>query len=265
MSRTSKDTGASSPVKKYVSFSGSTGKLRYFDKESTEDDKYVYFDSIDFVVLDTKASISGFNENESCGINSNLLNQFELGKNDFVVKTKVNGSFGEFARGKYKDIKDKCFAIGGRFTTNIFALADLGDGQEIVRIELSGSSLGPWIDFESKLEKGTSIYDYKVTIKTGALCGRKNGKTYEVSKEEYNKVVSALKKDPMAQKPVWFYVSAFEANNIVEETVHLANDADEVLQAYLDSAPSVDAKEVEEVEVVEPETVTAGDVDDLPF
>ena len=189
MSRTQSSESSTSPVRKYISFKGSTGKLSFWDKDKEEN---VELDSLDFVVLDTKASISGFNENESCGINSNLLNQFSIGKEEFVVKTKTGGVFGEFARGIYRDIKDACFAIGGKFTTNIFALADVGNGTEIVRIDLSGASLGPWIELNDKLKKeGQKVYDLSITISKGILCGRKSGKNYEVSKAEYNKVLKA--------------------------------------------------------------------------
>lgn len=263
MSRTQSDSGPESPVKKYVSFKGSTGKLRYWDKESEEN---VELDSIEFVVLDTKASISGFNENESCGINSNLIGQFELGRKELVVKTKVNKQFGEFARGLYRDIKDKCFSIGGKFTTNIFALADLGDGMEIIRIDLSGASLGPWIEFNNELKKsGVKIYDLTITIEKGVLCGRKDGQNYNVSKTEYNKVLKQLKADPMASKPVWFRISKFSSETISEEMVLLAEDQDVILQGYLKGTPSEPQPQERGIaEELEPVSEN-NQPDDLPF
>ena len=223
------------------------------------------------MVLDTKASISGFNEGESCGISSNLLDQFDLGKKELIVKTKVGGVFGEFARGIYRDIKDKVFNIGGKFTTNIFALADLGNGMELVRIELSGAALGPWIEYVDGLESADAIYDQVVTISKGKLCGRKGGKNYDVTKAEYNKVLAAQKKNPMAPKPVWFYVSAFKGEGISEELTALAEEKDKVLQTYLKGFDQAEPEvAVEELEVVEAEAVNGQEKaelepDDIPF
>lgn len=267
MSRTNPSGSSSSPVQKYISFKGSTGQLRYYDKDSTEEDKNVYLDSLNFVVLDVKASISGFNENESCGINSNLLDQYDLGKKEFIVKTKVNGSFGEFARGLYRDIKDKAFSIGGKFTTNIFALADVGEGMEIVRIDLSGASLGPWIEYSQNLEDGQDLYKVQFTIKKGILCGRKNGENHEVSDAEYKKVLAKLKKDPMASKPVWFYTSAFESTVMTDEMSKLADDGDKSLQEYFKGFSDVKEIEVTDAEEVKEESrpSAGGEPDDLPF
>lgn len=265
MSRTQPNGTTSSPVKKYLSFKGSTGQIHYYDKDSDQEDKNVFLNSLDFIVLDVKASISGFNENESCGISSNLLDQFDLGKKELTVKTKVNGQFGVFAKGLYRDIKDKAFSIGGKFTTNIFALADVGSGMEIVRIELSGASLGPWIDFSGNLDAGQDIYGLKITLGKGILCGRKDGKNHEVSKDEYNKVLVKLKKNPMAPKPVWFYTSAFSGEEISGEYSDLADDGDKVLQEYFkDASPSVKPEDIE-AEYVTVDPTLGGDEPDLPF
>lgn len=246
MSRTKKTTGTNSPVKKYLSFKGSKGQLAYYDKNSSEEDKNVYLDSVDFIVLDVKSSVSGFYEAEAASITSNMLDPYSVGKEPFIVKTKVRGTFGEFAKGIWKDIKAEVDAIGGKFTSNIFALADVGDGMEIVKIDLSGAALTPWIEYQNELGSSDEIYDQKITMSKGQLCTRKKGKTVPVSDDEYNKVLAALKKNPLAERPVWFYESKFEGEALTEELADLATENDEVLQDYFDGLSSKEDKPEEE-------------------
>ena len=170
MSRTKKRTGSNSPVKAYLSFAGGKGKVKFYakDDERADEKGNVYLDDLDFIVLDIKSSVSGYNEKASAGISSNLLDPYSVGKEPFVVKTKVDGKFDTFAEGIWKDIKAEVGNIGGKFTTNIFALADIGDGNglQVVRLELNGSGLSPWIEFTGKLENSEDIYDLQVTPTT---------------------------------------------------------------------------------------------------
>lgn len=236
MSRTQKSGTANSPVTKYISFKGSKGKLAYYDKESKEDDKNVYLDSVDLVLLDIKSSITGYNESSSSQISSNLLDPYSVGKEPFVVKTKINGTFGVFAQGIWKEIKAEVDGIGGKFTSNLFALADVGNGAEIVKVELSGASLTPWIDFQSGLSSSDEVYDKKVTISRGQLCTRRKGKTVAITEAEYKKILADIKKDPLATRPVLFYESKFEGSDLSEAEADKAGAADQKLQAYFDES-----------------------------
>lgn len=243
MSRTRSKGGSNSPVKKYLSFKGSKGKVRYYDKDKPEDEREVEVDSLDLIVLDIKSSVSGFNEASSSSISSNLLDPYTTGTEEFEVKSKVNGSYGVVAKGIWKDIKDEVYKLGGKFTTNLFALADLGNGYEIVKLELNGSALSPWIEFVGEFENENEVYDNVITISKGQLQTRKKGKNVNVSDAEYKKVIDAIKKDPMTERPVWFYGSAFSARPITEEEVNLAEEADESLQDYFDSVGVVSNNE----------------------
>lgn len=273
MSRTKKTGGSNSPVKKYLSFKGSKGQLAYYDKNSSEEDKNVYLDSVKFAVLDIKSSVSGFNEATSSTISSNYLDPYDVGKEEFIVKTKVNNSFGVFAKGIWKDIKKDVDTINGKFTSNVFALADLGDGLEIVKLELSGASLRPWIEFQNTLGKSASLDDQYITISQGQLCTRKKGETVPVTDDEYNKVLAALKKNPLAERPVWFYEPKFVTEPLPKEVADLADDSDEILQSYFDesggkdAAPEDSPKESPEQPKapIPPVDSEKGEKDDLPF
>jgi hypothetical protein len=232
MSRTQKTGTSNSPVRKYLSFKGSKGQLAYYDKDSKEDDKNVYLDSLDFVLLDIKSSITGFNESSSSQISSNLLEPYSVGKEPFIVKTKINGSYGVIAQGIWKEIKAEVDGIGGKFTSNVFAIADVGQGMEIVRIELSGAGLTPWINFQSELSNSDEAYDKVITIKRGKLCTRRKGKTEAITEDEYKKILTDIKKNPLATRPVLFYEPAFQGSDLSEDLADLAVQNDAILQKY---------------------------------
>ena len=264
MSRTKRNSGSSSPVKKYLSFKGGKGIIQYYDKG---EEKNVSLDSLEFALVDVKSSVSGFNEGEGSGISSNLLEPFSVGEEEFVVKTKVNGTYGEAIRGVWKDIKAEVARFGGKFTTNLFIAADLGDGVELCRLELNGASLSPWIELQGEYAND-ELYDKSITITKGQLMKRVKGKNTAVSAKEYKAIVAKLKEDPMADKPVLFYEPKFEVKDITEEQIEVATELDEKLQEYLGSAP-------EETETAKSESTNESpkpsadydddDEDDLPF
>lgn len=265
MSRTQRSGGSSSPVKRYLKFQGGTGQIGWYDKNAPEDERQKGVESLDFVLLDIKSSITGYNEATSESISSNLLDPYSTGKEEFEVKlgNKV------VKKGIWKDIK-KDLGQNYKFTTNIFALADVtGQGQEVVRLELSGSSLSPWIEFQQEL--GDSIFDKKITISKGILCTRKDGETVPVSDTEYKKMVADIQKNPMAPRKVVFYDSKFSSVDLTEAEVDEAVKADEGLQAYFDSIglkPTTESAEKEDVASntkPEPAKGLLEDSSDLPF
>jgi hypothetical protein len=274
MSRSRKTGGSSNPVKVYLSFKGGKGVVEYYNKDHKDADEKgkVHLSSLDFAVLDTKASISGFNEGSNSGVTSNYLDTRDLNEQDFIVKTKEKGgSYGEVLRGKYQEIKSAARDFGGKFTTNIFALADVGNGFEIVKLELNGSGLTPWIKFGED-KKDHEIEDKLITISRGQLMKRSAGKNVLFSDKDYSALVAKLKKDPMADKPVLFYEPKFEAVDLSTELAEQAMVADEALQDYLDGimganspAKSVDEPDGQDSGYVDTESSGVSDDDDLPF
>lgn len=272
MSRTKRSAGSNSPVKKYVSFAGGKGKVKFFDKEDkrSDDKGKVFLESLDIIVLDIKSSIQGFYEAQSASISSNLIDPYDIKKVPLAVKTKINGKYDVFSEGLYGDIKDEVFKIGGKFTTSIFALADVGDGEglQIIRLDLNGSGLTPWIKFKNDLEDEGDIYDLKITVGKGQLCSRKGGKTVPVSDKEYKDLMKKLKEDPMADRPVLFYEPSIKSVKISKEEGEEAIKADEELQEYLtSSSDSKDDSDSSEDETLEPLQEDLGEEEesDLPF
>lgn len=263
MSRTSKRGGSSSPVMKYLSFKGGSGTISFYDKNSEE---RVELDTVKLILVDDLASVSGFNEAESSGYSSNLLNPYDTGKKEFEVRSKSNGQFKTVEKGIWKDIKGSSSLSGAKYTRNLFAIADVGDGYELVRLELNGSGLRPWLDLVDSDSRG--IYDKVITITKGQLFTRKAGENVVFTDKQVKALEAKLKKNPMAQRPVLFYAPDINLGEVVsEDLVTLAEEADVKLQEYL-NIESEDAPDVssESPTATNPTpAISDNEEDDLPF
>lgn len=267
MSRTKpRTTGGSNPIRKYVNFSGTEGVFKYWDKDKKEN---VVLESIEVTVLDVRNSISGYCEAESCGITSNLVGN--TSKEDLTVSLIQEGKLKQIAKGLYKDIKNEVVKYGGKFTNNILCLADLGEGEEVINIQLSGVGLTSWIEFTSK---NTDFYDMKITLGQGTLSKREKGNTVAVTKEEEKELDAKLKKNPRAPRPVWFYTVGFETVDLTDEEIDKATEEDKKLQAYFEAGASEDEEVKEEPKksrnktapvVEDDEDEDDGDKSNLPF
>lgn len=263
MSRTRKTGGNGSPIRKYVRYSGGTGLFSYYDKEKSEN---VELENLDVIILDVRSSITGFNEKNKSTITSNII--LDTKKEKLKVVAFAGKKPSDVAEGLYADIKSQVAAVGGKFTANILCLADFGKGWEITNIQFSGVALNSWIDFTSEHDNG-SYYDYKVTFKKGVLSKRDEGKNVAVTEKEQSDLMAKLKKNPMANKPVWFYTVGFDVEDLTEEEISLAEEQDKKLQEYFEGVSSAPTKEVPENVTGAPQPSNDDDDEDdsleLPF
>jgi len=265
MSRTQRKGGNTSPIKKYLQFSGSTGLFSYYDKEQKE---RVELEELEIIVLDVRASITGFDATSKAQITSNLI--AETGTEILKVSSWKDGKSRDIAEGLYKDIKDKVKTAGGKFTTNVICLCDVtGDGLEVCNLQFQGSSLNGWINFVDTLDRGGE-YDNVITISKGALSKLDGKKFSAVTEKEEKDLDAKLKKNPRAPRPIWFYVLDFETAELTDEQVDIATEADEELQEYFQgSASPSKSNDTEEEQEEKVQTKPADDEeeekDDLPF
>lgn len=260
MSRTKRRGGASSPIKKYLSFSGSTGQFSYYDKEAKES---VELDELSIIVLDVRGSVTGYNSANKAQISSNLV--AEIGNDELVVQSWKDGKATQIAKGLYKDIKAQVKEAGGKFTTNIICLADVGDGEEMCNLQLTGSSLNGWIEFVSSLERDGE-YDNRITITKGALSKVDGKKFVPVTEKEEKDLEAKLKKNPRTRQPIWFYVLAFDTTELTEDEVDTAVANDEKLQDYFSaSSGEKTSNETSDDTPDVPEDEEEEGKDDLPF
>ena len=255
MSRTNRRGGKVSPIKKYLSFSGNTGEFSYYDKTKKEN---VVVDDLSIVLLDVRSSITGYNSTSKSSITSNMV--ADVSKEVFEVSSWKDGKKNVLVEGLYSDIKGKVKTVGGKFTANIIALADVGQGEEIVNIQFSGSSLNGWIEFRNGL-KGAE-YDSRIDIFKGSLSKVDGDGFTPVTPKEEKALMAKLKKNPRAKQPIWFYVLGFSTTDLTEEEVEAANEQDELLQSYFGEAKPIDS-DFEEGDI--PEDPEEGGKGDLPF
>lgn len=267
MSRTNPTGGSSSPIKKYISFSGGDGLVSYWDKNRGEKGERVEFDSLSFTVLDVRNSITGYHEESGGNYTSNMV--VDINNEPLKVVRRADGKTKDIAEGLYKDIKDQLKAVNAKFTANIIALADIEGEKQIVNIQLTGIALTNWIEFTNE-HSNNKYYDYEITIKQGILSKREKGSTVAVTKEEEKELDAKLKKNPRAPKPVWFYTAIFEYEDLTDEEIKEATDADAKVQDYFNSVQKTGAIQSAPAEKTNvtgaPEPSSDDDEDDdLPF
>lgn len=204
--------GSNSPIKFRFSFSGKTGEIKYYDKEAKED---VFLSDLKFVILDRRSSITGFNDDENTSVYSNMVRNL---KSDEITARAGSKTL---ATGLYSDLKPKLDTFGGKFTTNVLLLAEMDGKWEMGNLQLTGSSLSAWMDFEQgKDERGEAegkpdLEASIITISKGA--NRKKG-------------------------AVKYVVPTFNTEAITKKLDALAMEQDILLQDYFDG---VEVKEEE--------------------
>ena len=263
MSRTQRRGGSKSPIQRYLKFSGNTGLFSYFDKTKGEKGEDVELEELSLIVLDVRASITGFNSSANTGISSNMVTN--IGNDPLTVQSFKDGKKIFIAEGLYSEIKGTVKSAGGKFTTNVIALADIGDGngEQVVCLQLTGSALNGWIEFVNSLDQDGE-YDNHITITKGALS--KNGKDgfVPVTAKEEKELMAKLKKNPRAKQPIWFYVLAFSTEELTEEQTERAVAQDEGLQKYFGASKPA-SETTDSADQDAPEDAEADDKDDLPF
>jgi hypothetical protein len=145
-----------SPIKRYITFSGDEGVWEYWDGE-----KNVQMDSLEFIVMDTRSSIGGWSEAHKARIYSNMVKS--------TVKTPFTIRAGKATinEGLYADIKNDVIAAGGKFTTNILALAWINGELTPVDIQLSSACLRDWSAFVEASGNIFAVYKGVVSASRG--------------------------------------------------------------------------------------------------
>lgn len=164
MSRTSKPSSVNrvpSPVRYFLRYSGQTGTFSYWDR-----DKQVQVDlgtSIDIVMLDTRSAVSGWCEDEA--------HKGRIYSNRVKASSKevLNVRCGKvtLATGLWSEIKDKVKASGGKFCTEIFALANINGNWEPVQLDLTGGALGDWMTVLDNAGGKYALYNSVLTVGKG--------------------------------------------------------------------------------------------------
>lgn len=192
MSR-SNNTNTTNPATRWFEWSGSTGQLKYYDRDKAEN---VFVElPFRFLVLDQLSTVTGYSDETQSGIWANEVRELRL--EPLTVRTKQ----GPFATGLYESVKN---LKGVRFTKSIYiAYYDDNGELSIGNLKATGASLSAWIEFS----RGKNLFNGAVSL-TDKVQAKKGATKYFI--------------------PVFEFV-----DKVTEETNSKAVELDKRLQKYL--------------------------------
>lgn len=194
MSRSNPTETLTNPSAKFIEWSGSEGKFKYYDKEKKEN---VFIDlPFSFIPLDVLSTCKGYNDQEKVGYYSNEVRSTK--KEPFTVRTKN----GIVMTGLYEQVKEKLAPKGLKYYQSVYVAIKEGKGLVIANLQLTGSALGPFIEFCD----GKKITEIGVTVKSAK---------------------------PMKKGATKYSEPIYEVMPVSDATNKIANELDRELQTYL--------------------------------
>lgn len=233
--------GSGSPIKKYLEFRAGEGVFTYYDKDSKEN---VEVESIkDAILIDYRVVVSGFDGDEKESYRSNSVAFTDLAK----VKLKVIAYKGkaqeEIANGTWKSIKKSLQEDYPKaaFTAQLILLADVGDGEEVIALNLSKSAFRAWMELTNE-ESVAKVYDYSLSFSAGSTVrqGTNKGEIVELSEKE---VAEIMKK---RSRPIMWTLLNIEHEDLTSEQEERADEADSIVSKYFSGVNDDSSKDVEE-------------------
>ena len=200
MSRTKpRSTGSSNPATKFLQWNTQASAWEFYDKEA-QMSKTLPQDT-GFIILDQLITAKGWDDRKNSAIWSNeaytVGDKFTLRNKDGIVAT-----------GTWAEVKT---VHGVKFTKSVYAMAKVGEGYELVNLQLKGCALTAWIDFEEKVGGSNRLEGDVVVAVIEAIEDRKGVVTYN--------------------RPIFSIVS----NTLSDEAALQADRMDGTLQEYLSS------------------------------
>ncbi len=188
MSRSKPQNSEPNPAQRWHEWSGSEGKIRYYDREKKE--QVDIGEKFSFILLDQLACVKGWHDPSESGIFSNEVRDTRA--EAMIVKTFSGITIAE---GFYKQNRDKIAAAGGKFTTNLYIAYKDGEDLKIGSLQFSGAALNAWVDFSRACRK--DLYEKAIVI-NGSDEGKKGRvvfrtpkfSTVDISKEKNNQAIA---------------------------------------------------------------------------
>lgn len=217
MSRSAQNDTTVNPAKRFFEWSGSEGKLTYFDKNVGEKGEKVDVPMpFTFLLLDNLLTIKGFDQNSGSGIWSNEISQKDAKVSVLTVKNK----HGEIAKGTYENIKEKVKGLGGKYAQSCYIAYFEGKELVIGNITFSGSS------FSGGKHKDASKKEVEVNAWLGF--------SKESGRAIFEKAITMVKDERMCTNGATkFYCPSFSLRETSPETDENAKELDKQLQEYL--------------------------------
>lgn len=172
---------AKSPLKYIVEYRGGEGIFRYWDNDTKS---VVELNELEFIIMDSRVSVTGWSKKAGT-IFSNPVTSTK--KEAFVVKAKKDKESKSVVieTGLWADIKFKVKAFGGKFTHELYVLANIDGEFQPATIKLAGTACNSWIAFQDEAGGKYSLYGSLIT-------GEKGPKDDEASVTVYPPVFSVV-------------------------------------------------------------------------
>lgn len=204
MSRTKEVQRTESPAKTNIYFNGKLGKFSTFLEEDSELSEIPF--PFRFVVVDDGAHhVTGKTDlsKDAPRYKSNVAHDGYSTRLRVWVDNDPETTIGD---GTWASMKTRLYKLGARYTKILYIIADVGQGKVLCALHLKGRAFSAWID----ATKGINP------------CG-------DVSFSVNKTVMMEGEKGEPSLVPV------FEVGSISPETKQLAEDADGILQAWLET------------------------------
>jgi hypothetical protein len=188
------------PATRFFKWSGSSGKLVYWDKEKQEEIEVKL--PFSFLVLDQLATITGYCEQDQSQYWSNEVRS--VAREELTVKTqrgvKQSGFYSDLA-----DVRSK----GAKYAKSVYVAFE-EDGEFVIgNLKASGAALTAWIE----LGKKCIVENGKVVL-TGSETAKKGATTYHVPLFEYDHSTPEEDREAIRlDKELQVYLSQYLASN----------------------------------------------------
>jgi hypothetical protein len=210
------DVQITNPSQKWFSWSGSTGKLSYYDKENKENVEVET--PFTFLLLDTFTTIKGYNEDAKQGIFSNEVRN----TTEQILTVRCGKEL--VSKGLYKDIKADVIAAGGGYAQSCYIAYKEESGElAIGNITMTGSSFSGGTHKPSdKNMKDVEVGGWLAFTKNNAANLYKKGIVIQ-GKDERVCTNGAVK----------FYAPSFKLVEVTPETDAKAIELTQTLKAFM--------------------------------
>jgi len=212
MSRSNPTENTVNPAQKFIEWSGSEGKFKYYDKEKKEN---VFIElPFYFLPLDQLSTTKGYDEKAGLGFYSNEIRNT---KTDMLTVRTKNGVV---MTGLYENVKEKLSSRGLDYVQSVYVAIKEGKNYVLANLQLKGSALGPYIEFC----KGKKMSEIGVSVK---------------------------KANPMKKGATKYFEPVYEVLKVSDEANNAAIELDRELQEYLTAYLAKNASTVAAGEVVD--------------
>lgn len=214
MSR-SNNTEIVNPSTRWFSWSGSDGKIVYYDKQTKENVEVKM--PFTFLLLEELSTITGYNESAKAGIYANEVKDLS------TTPLRVMEGKREMVKGLYSAIKDTVTSAGGKYAKSCYIAYKNESGELVIgNFLFAGSSFGGGEHIVDKVKKFTEPVggwlDFAQSNRAGI----------------YTKAIRVTRDERICTKgKVSFYAPKFELIETSEETDKKAIELDKELQEYL--------------------------------